>query len=344
MSAFTLIELLVVVAIIALLISILLPSLGNARAQARAAQCASRISQIAKSMLLYSDDFSETPPFIGRGWEDCWDSGRLNSEVVPATNGLTLMQWASMEDWLMPNPPSYWLSEQVNWPASAQVRNGSLFKYARFEGLYRCPEFERVTDSMKSQSVFNYTRTLIGRKWFHKKEADRMGNYSSEWVTSQASDNWAGIGGPIVKTSQVYAPSQLHMIFDERWDRYCAALPEIGRKAGEGQLLNDRITEVWMEVEGVFSATADEIGQYHGTRVPSQLAPPEIRNQVPSVKRGNAAFYDGHVSLELDPLPDRKLDLDSASLAVPFFEWLMGHLFAQRGIPPSMDLFDNPLG
>ncbi len=68
---FTLIELLVVVAIIALLISILLPSLSKARAQARTAVCASRISQLAKAMLIYSEDLVEGPPFMGVGWENC---------------------------------------------------------------------------------------------------------------------------------------------------------------------------------------------------------------------------------------------------------------------------------
>jgi prepilin-type N-terminal cleavage/methylation domain-containing protein len=70
-SGFTLIELLVVVAIIALLISILLPSLARARDQAKKTACASNLHQIGIALTTYAAEFDNNlPPETSRGYLD----------------------------------------------------------------------------------------------------------------------------------------------------------------------------------------------------------------------------------------------------------------------------------
>lgn len=54
--AFTLVELLVVISVIALLISILLPSLNRARQQSRSVQCLTNLRQLAYGWHMYADD------------------------------------------------------------------------------------------------------------------------------------------------------------------------------------------------------------------------------------------------------------------------------------------------
>jgi prepilin-type N-terminal cleavage/methylation domain-containing protein/prepilin-type processing-associated H-X9-DG protein len=65
-KAFTLIELLVVISIIALLLSILIPSLQKAKELTMRVVCASNLRQCGLSLLLYANDNEDDLPFIDR--------------------------------------------------------------------------------------------------------------------------------------------------------------------------------------------------------------------------------------------------------------------------------------
>lgn len=65
-NAFTLIELLVVISIISLLISILLPALGSARAAAKDVKCKSQLKQVYMMALNYTNTYNQYLPVVSR--------------------------------------------------------------------------------------------------------------------------------------------------------------------------------------------------------------------------------------------------------------------------------------
>jgi prepilin-type processing-associated H-X9-DG protein/prepilin-type N-terminal cleavage/methylation domain-containing protein len=67
--SFTLVELLVTIAIIAILASMLLPALKNARNLARRMECAGNLKQVGTATLMYASDYKGLLPAYGKVFE-----------------------------------------------------------------------------------------------------------------------------------------------------------------------------------------------------------------------------------------------------------------------------------
>jgi prepilin-type N-terminal cleavage/methylation domain-containing protein/prepilin-type processing-associated H-X9-DG protein len=98
-KGFTLIELLVVVAIIAVLISILLPSLSKARDMARSTVCASRTRALHQAWMMYCGDYGKVMPCFHGYSGDSWEKGCWLPLIKPYIGGYKVGA-ESLDEWM----------------------------------------------------------------------------------------------------------------------------------------------------------------------------------------------------------------------------------------------------
>ena len=109
----TLIELLVVIAIIAILASMLLPALRNARERAKTIVCANNLRQVAQGAHMYAMD--------RRGWLPCTSNASTFWDPDPARYGI-------------PRPGDDCYQTRI-----AELIGVSAFEGSDPSGVFRCP-------------------------------------------------------------------------------------------------------------------------------------------------------------------------------------------------------------
>jgi len=127
--AFTLIELLVVLAIVAILASLLLPTLSGARARATTTQCLNHIRQLQLCWHLYAGD---------------------NEDRIPPNNPGGTPGVAGQEAWIY--------GDVGNDITTTHVEQGVLFPFHRSTRIYVCPA-DRFRVRTRSGQSFPTTRS-----------------------------------------------------------------------------------------------------------------------------------------------------------------------------------------
>jgi len=173
-TPFTLIELLVVVAIIAILASLLLPALTQARDSATVTSCLSNHKQLTTALTMYAGDFDDSVP--PAKW---FDSARLNNPTYnlyynsQGPGGIGALLWAGE---LIPSKTVYCPGAERNYDRSVWAGQNLLWNSGRGLGKRGWPP-----NNLNDDTLCTYTYrgqhcgdndgtglTFAGKRWYGK--------------------------------------------------------------------------------------------------------------------------------------------------------------------------------
>ena len=166
---FTLIELLVVIAIIAILASMLLPALNNARNTAKRIACTSNEKQIGNSMILYADNNDGVIPasYVKGGLNRYWCS--LLSDLLENKQGCNdLIAKVFRCPASPPKTPAYkikWGLNRWNFSESSYGINMVTFAYLHYPGALGCfkmTRFKRPSALLYATDQTESTEVTVG--------------------------------------------------------------------------------------------------------------------------------------------------------------------------------------
>jgi prepilin-type N-terminal cleavage/methylation domain-containing protein len=164
--AFTLVELLVVISIIALLVSILMPSLGRAREQARAVVCLCGLRQLGLGLTMYAGDHSEK-------WPSKFNV--TSSDPLNVYNGLEIKYYSTWQIWLDdPSDTNRWVTRMR--PAFLDLLTPT---YIDNHNVYFCP------GSTKNPGLKN-----VDDSW----NLEQFGSVVGQWSYQSFNLDWSNSG------------------------------------------------------------------------------------------------------------------------------------------------------
>lgn len=272
-NGFTLVELLVVIGIIAVLISILLPTLSRARESANRVACASNLRQLANAIVMYTGENKGWFPNIAVWGGPGATALGYGTNATPAPTGYPADWIGWPDDWIV------WRNKTVGDPL-----RGAIVKYLgnpTSGRIMTCPSDQSIWRKVPNPDGTVYPYSYVMNSYMS------FGTNSSPWVPATLAapkNNLRYAADAAWRISQVRRASDKILVYEE---------DERAVRDGRGQLQSPAIGNNADNIVGLLSVR-------HDSKVIFPDDPPKsqgqelIENQVNRERKGNVGFVDGH--------------------------------------------------